>query len=68
MAIHEHEARVVVIESQGDSALVGCYTFGSSFDLDSFKCLEVPLSNSVRAGEQYNEAAEHDLPLDARVG
>ena len=65
VTVHEHKARVIVIEPYSHRSFIGSHAFRSSLVLDGFEGLE--RSCLVAARKEHDVAAEHDLAQDAGV-
>ena len=59
VAVHEHKARVIVIEPYSYRSFISSHAFRSSLVLDGFEGLE--RSCLVAARKEHDVAAEHDL-------
>ena len=59
MAIHEHERRVIKIESQRDSSFVCSIAFDSSLDFDGLKLMNILLT--VASDKHHDMAAKHNF-------
>ena len=68
MAVHEHEARVVEVEANRHGAFICGHALRTSLVLDGLEGLERGLVETILSRVEHDEATEHDLLQDARVG